>query len=168
MPLNILLSVLPLVATILLCLAGFVFFFNRNRTFAEASSYAVMAMLMGWSLLIQVALLFGIPAIVPVLQGAVVLTVPFLLYRNRHRFSRALSPLHDFINAQKMISFIFCLGALALMLSGFFLSHKPGWLTTAACPYSPPLWPVLNHWVLSHPQIISPAGVKDSFCSLFF
>lgn len=156
-PFKILLSGLPLTATLLLSLASFAFFFNKNRTFTEASAYAVITMLMSWSLVMQAALLLSIPWLVQIVQGTVVVTAPFLLYRNKQRLKRSLIPLRDFINAQKMTSLIFCLGALVLMVSVFLLSPVPDGPATEPCRHLAPYWPVLNHWVLSHPQMMSPA-----------
>ena len=145
-------------ATILFALAGFAFFFTRNRTFAEASSYAVMAVLMGWSLVRQIALLADLPWLEQFIQWALMVTVPFLLYRKKERLRQALVPLHDFMGAQMVTSLLFCSGGLALIISVFLLSSGSEWQTAAPCHLPSSRWPVLNHWVLSYPQHIAVAG----------
>jgi hypothetical protein len=155
---SILLSGVPFVATILFALAGFVLFFTRNRTFAEASAFAVMAVLMGWSLVRQIALLADLPWLEQVVQWALTVMGPFLLYWKKEQLRRALVPLNDFIRDQMATSLLFCSGGLALIISVFFFSSGSEWQTAAPCLLPSSRWPVLNHWVLSYPQPITVAG----------
>jgi hypothetical protein len=114
----------------ILSLCGYVVFRRRGYTFSEAWAFALISVLMAFSLLFQLAFLVHHPALMIVVEGIWSCWAVVVLWRERHRLTEAVS-----------------------ILGGFFKSHPAaGWIIAGGWVYLTglALWvpPDALHWEL--------------------
>ena len=103
-----------------LCLSGFVFFYSRRYTFAEAAAFGIMTVLMLISLVLRIAEMFHIPELVVAGEAILLCAAVTIFMMHRSRWEEWRKILKYFFTTYPLGSFGLGFGCL-LLFTGLIL-----------------------------------------------
>lgn len=124
-----------------LCLSGFVFFYSRRYTFAEAAAYGIITVLMLISIFMQIAELFLIPELVVFGEGILLCAAVSILMMQQSRWGECRKTLKYFVTTYPLGSFGLGFGWLFLFIGVVLAPGADSLFSSLSFPFPMPGFP---------------------------